>query len=277
MSFAPAPGLLPVNKDPLMRLAQSLSGAQDRESYAALVSYIHSLQPTDELAKVAQLFGFLTLMGHELPEAIASEQAKLRELLFQAHADFQKEVQTSAGYHDRLNERLSRLPSEIAAGVRPEAIAKTMSESFRQQILQSGLQDTQKLLAGSVGDLRRTTQGLDEAVKPLSERYTTLAGQIDRQARDLETQGNSLVRTAETIQRKNNELLAEMRSLHWTSVLALGIVALLVGVFAGITWEQRNVASLVGDLQNQISQFQQELKAAAPPAIQPPAKQLKKK
>jgi outer membrane murein-binding lipoprotein Lpp len=47
---------------------------------------------------------------------------------------------------------------------------------------------------------------------------------------------------------------------------------LLVGVFGGVTWEQRNVASLVIDLQNQIGQLQQDLKAPRPPAAEPSAK-----
>ena len=82
---APANGLRRATPDPLASLAQRLPDPQDREWYAQLVAYIQSLPPNDELVKVAQLFGFLTLLGRELPDAIAAEQNKMREFLLKAY------------------------------------------------------------------------------------------------------------------------------------------------------------------------------------------------
>jgi len=96
------------------------------------VSYIESLPPTDELVKVAKLFGFLTLMGQQLPDAIEAERGELRKLFTGAYTAFQQEVKTSQTYHDKLNERLSRLPDEIASGVKPDDIAAVMAERFRR-------------------------------------------------------------------------------------------------------------------------------------------------
>jgi hypothetical protein len=53
-----------------------------------------------------------------------------------------------------------------------------VSESFLQQILKTGLQDTQTLLSAAVGDLNKTTQTLNPAVKPLTTRYTNLASEV---------------------------------------------------------------------------------------------------
>ncbi|MDQ2840126.1 MAG: hypothetical protein M3Y72_03625 [Acidobacteriota bacterium] len=277
MSSAPVTGRAPSEKDPLLRLAQSLPEAENRESYAALVSYIHSLQPTDELAKVAQLFGFLTLMGYQLPEAIEKERGKLQKYLTDAYEKLQQEVKTNASYHAQLNARLSQLPGEIADGVNPEAIAQAMSESFRQQLLKTGLHVTQQLLAGSVGDLKKTTQALDNAVEPIARRYNDLAYAVEKRAANLDIQNNNLARTADMIQKKNAELVAEVRSLSWMMLLAVGLLILLVGVFGGVTWEQRNVGSLVVDLQSQISQLQQDLKAPAATSAKPGGEHLKKK
>ena len=104
----------PSEKDPLLSLAKQLPEAQDREWYARAGVLYPTLQPTDELVKIAQLFGFLTLMGHKLPEAIQDKQSDLRDMLLKAHAAFQEQVETNASYHDKLNERLSQLPAEIA-------------------------------------------------------------------------------------------------------------------------------------------------------------------
>jgi DNA repair exonuclease SbcCD ATPase subunit len=273
-----ANGLARSEKDPLLSLAQRLPEAQDREWYGALVSYIHSLQPTDELVKIAELFGFLTLMANKLPDAIADEQNKLRNYLSEAYEKLQQEIKTNASYHQKLNERLSQLPAEIAAGVKPDAIAKAMSESFRQQILKTGLQEAQTVLTSATSDLKTTTKALDAAIEPITKRYDNLALTVEKQATRLDSVGSQLARTADTIQSKNEQLMAEVRSWHGIWVVTASVAILLVGFFCGTTWEQRNVGDLVVSLQNQIAQLQQALKTpAAPSPAEPAGKHLKKK
>jgi len=267
---------MPSEKDPLLSLAKQLPEAQDREWYAQLISYIHTLEPTDELVKIAQLFGFLTMMGHKLPEAIQEKQSELRDMLLKAHLAFREQVQTNANYHAELNKRLSQLPAEIAEGVKPEAIVKTMTESFRQQIQNTGLEETQTLLTAAAGELRTTTRALDAAVKPITARYTSLASEVEKQAKSLTAQSNDLASTADKIQTQNAQLVAEAQNASWWSMLAVTVFALLVGVFCGITWEQRNVGSFVVDLQTQVGQLQQTIKNL-PAALNPPPLKKQKK
>ncbi len=276
MSSAPARRPMPSEKDPLLSLAKQLPEAQDREWYAQLISYIHTLEPTDELVKIAQLFGFLTMMGHKLPEAIQEKQSDLRDMLLKAHLAFRDQVQTNANYHAELNKRLSQLPAEIAEGVKPEAIVKTMTESFRQQIQNTGLQETQTLLTAAAGELRTTTRALDAAVKPITARYTSLASEVEKQAKSLTAQSNDLASTADKIQAQNAQLAAQAQNLSWWSLLAVTVFALLVGVFCGITWEQRNVESFVVDLQTQVGELQQMIKNL-PATLNPPPPRKQKK
>jgi DNA repair exonuclease SbcCD ATPase subunit len=276
MSSAPARSLPPSEKDPLWSLANQLPEAQDREWYAQLVSYIHTLQPTDELVKIAQLFGFLTMMGHKLPEAIQQKQSDLREMLLKAHAAFREQVETNANYHAELHKRLSQLPAEIADGVQPQAIVKAMSESFRQQIQNTGLQETEALLSTAAKDLKKTTKELAEAIEPITAQYNDLAYKVERRSADLNTQSNNLAATAEQIQTKNAELVAQAQRVNWMSMAALTVFALLIGVFCGITWEQRNVGSLVVDLQTQVGELQQIIKGL-PATLNPPSLPKKQK
>jgi hypothetical protein len=154
-----------------------LPDPQDREWFAGLVSYVDSLPSNDEFVKIAQLFGFLTLIGRELPENLAQERGRFRELLVKARTDFIQQIKTNAGYHDKLTERLNKLPEEIAKGVKLEAIAKVMSEAFRQQIAATGIQETKNLLSAATSDLKTVTRDLDAAVKPVTDRYGSLAAQ----------------------------------------------------------------------------------------------------
>jgi len=263
--------------DPLASLAARLPDPQDREWFARLVSYVQSLPANDEFVQVAQLFGFLTLIGRELPEQLEQQRQQLRKLLLDAHAEFKKQVQTNASYHDQLTESLNRLPEEIANGVKPAEIAKLMAESFRQQIAAAGLRETTSLLSVSTSDLKRVTRDLDEATRPLSDRYGNIADQIEKQAAALDSQTSKLLRTADRVQQKNSELLQEIRNLEWYWYAAIVVVLVLFGGILGATWEKRNLEGLVIGVQQQLDQLQQTVKDLIPPPPAPVAKKSEKK
>lgn len=172
--------------------------------------------------------------------------------------------------------KIAQLSAEIASGVKPEAIVKVMSESFRQQIQNSGLQDTQALLSTAAQNLKKATKDLGEAIEPITARYNDLAYKVERRSADLNTQSSNLARTAEHIQKKNAELVAQAQNANGWSMLALIVFALLVGVFCGITWEQRQVGSLVVDLQSQVGELQQIIKNL-PATLNPPPPPKKQK
>jgi hypothetical protein len=278
VSQSSANGVARTRPDALSSLAARLPDPQDREWFAQLVSYVDSLPPNDEFVKVAQLFGFLTLIGRELPETLAEERKQLRDMLSKAYTALQQEIKTNATYHEQLQQRLSQLPEEIAAGVRPADIAKAMSEAFRQQIAAIGLQDVKAVLSTTTTDLRQVARDLDAAVKPIAGRYGTLSDQIEKQASALDHQANRLLRAADALNKKNSELLQQVNSLSWYWYAAAGLVLLLLGGFCGVTWEHRNFGDTVSALQDQITHLQQSVKAASiQPAPAPgPAKKGKK-
>lgn len=263
--------------DPLTSLTTRLPDPQDREWFAGLVSYVQSLPPQDEFVQVAQLFGFLTLIGRELPEQLEQQRQQLRKLLLDAHAEFKKQVQTNADYHDRLAERLNRLPEELAHGVQPAEIAKAMAESFRQQIAGTGLRETASLLSMGTRDLQRVTRELDEAIRPLSERYGTLAGQMEQRTASLDAQTGQLLRTADLVQRKNVELLQEVRTLEWYWYVVVALVLILIGGSFGATWEKWNLEDTILGIQQQVDRLQQAVKPAPGISTPPVTRKSEKK
>lgn len=263
--------------DPLTSLAARLPDPQDREWFAGLVSYVQSLPPQDEFVQVAQLFGFLTLIGRELPEQLEQQRQQLRKLLLDAHAEFKKQVQINADYHDQLAERLNRLPEEIAHGVQPAEMAKAMAESFRQQIAATGLREATSLLSVSTSDLKRVTKDLDEATRPLSERYGNIAGQIEKQAAALDAQTGKLLRTADLVQRKNVELLQEVRTLEWYWYVVVVLALLLIGGSFGATWEKWNLEDTILGVQQRLDQVQQTIQTLVAPLPAPVPKKSEKR
>jgi hypothetical protein len=94
-------GTAHVTRDPLVSLVSRLTDPQDRETYAALISYFDSLPPGDELFRLVQLLGLLSLLGQRVPEALADFLAELRA-----------QTKVSAEYHAQVDGRLARLPQE---------------------------------------------------------------------------------------------------------------------------------------------------------------------
>ena len=97
----------------MARLAGSLPQTQDREAYAALMTYLSSLPPGDELRRVAELLGLLSLLGQRLPDALAAAITELREL-----------TERAGDYYGEIDARLAGLPAEIAAGVDVSKVAR---------------------------------------------------------------------------------------------------------------------------------------------------------
>jgi hypothetical protein len=151
----------------LAGLAGRLTDPQDRERYAAILTYLQRLPEEDEFSHLAELLGLLSLMGQRVPDAIAELLIELRS-------------QTGAAkeYYAQIDARLAGLPQEIAAGVDPSAIAKDMSHSFRQQLSQTALHETASLLKAAVITLKSLSTELVTTLQPisvtLSEKTTTL-------------------------------------------------------------------------------------------------------
>jgi hypothetical protein len=160
---------------------QRLTADKDRQEFAELLHWFRSQPADDEFSKVAKLLGFLTLVGNNLPEALAEEARAIRLL--------SERIEKANAATD---ERLSKLPSEIAASLDPSAIAKEMSHSFRQQLSQTALHETASLMKAAVITLKSLSTELVTTLQPvsvtLSEKTTTLLStlkeldQVEQQA-----------------------------------------------------------------------------------------------
>ena len=58
-------------QEALISLAARLTDPGDRERYAAVLSYVQRLPPTDEFRQLVDLMGSLTLLGQHIPNAMA--------------------------------------------------------------------------------------------------------------------------------------------------------------------------------------------------------------
>jgi hypothetical protein len=233
----------PARNSPLVGLAARLTAPTDRETYAALLSYFDSLPADDDMLKMAQLLGFVTLVGREIPGAV---NALLEELRAQA---------ATAGEHrQRIEDRLAKLPQEIADGVDPDEIADAMSERFRQQIAASGLQETAALLNQSLGHVHSLIAQVAVAFQPVPQQYKGIGETISS---DL----NKLVAASRAVQNHNSNLIARSQGDSWLKQVFLGFALALFGAVCGFLYEKKQTADWMADLDSQIQRIQPPVKA----------------
>jgi hypothetical protein len=233
----------------LARLAGRLTDPQDRETYAALISYVNSLPPGDELFRLVQLLGLLSLVAQRVPDALAEFLAELRE-----------QTKAAGDYHAQVDERLEHLPQEIAAGVDAGAIAKAMSEKFRQQLAATGLQDTATLLDISAKEIKTLSGNIAAALKPVTQEYRGISATISSEL-------TKLAIASANLREHNAQLFVQERSNRWLWQGLLGLALFLIGGVSGIMLEKRQTTDLLNNIGTQIELIQTP---ASPLAVRNP-------
>jgi len=212
-------------------LASRLTNTQDRETYSALMCYLNRLPPGDEFRHLAELLGLLSLVGQRIPEALG-------EFL----VEFRAQTKTEADYHGQVEARLANLPHEIALGVDPTVIAKGMSESFRQQLAASGLQDTAALLKAAVITLRTLSGEVTTTLKPVA---STLSNEMEK-----------LLTAARRVEEFNSQLVDQQRATRWLWQGLVGMVVFAIGALYGGVVEKRHTSDVLSNIGVQLQRIQ---------------------
>ena len=223
---------------PVIDLAGRLIDPQDRETYAALVSYVNSLPPGDELIRLMELLGLLSQMGQRVPDALAELLIELR-----------RQSRAAADYHGQVDARLAALPSEIAAGVDPGAIANAMSEVFRQRIEKTGLADVTGQLKLATGEIKSLADETTARLKPAASEIRGVTAAICSEVRKLAT-------AARDVEQHTARLVARERSNRWGLMALAALTLFLIGGICGIEVEKRQTSDLLTSLGSQIERVQ---------------------
>jgi hypothetical protein len=235
----------------VISLAGQLTDSKDRETYAALIAYINSLPPGDEFVRLAELLGLVSLVGQRVPDAMADFLGELRA-----------QAKAAADYHGQVDTRLAALPQEITAGVDPVAVAMAMSESFRQQLSATALQDTAALLKLATESLTKLSGELQGALKPAAGEYRGMISNITNEVKKLDS-------AARLVEQHNAALMVRERSNRWALRMAAVFVAFLVGGLCGIVLEKRQTVDVLRGLGLQVERAE---RPASVPIVEVPRK-----
>ncbi len=180
------------------------------------------LPPDDEVAHLAYSMGYLALLTRTTPALIAAERVRLTATLERLSSETAASVKSTADYHQRLNDRLSQLPGEIAQGIRPDALADQIVAAVREQFLNCGVPEVVRLLQGQVDSLRQLMT--QHAVTLIDFRH-----QLNETRNRATAALNSVKASGEAARESIDLWNKEMRQVQW---MCLGLV-LLLGLLMG--------------------------------------------
>ena len=214
-------------------IASQLEPGQ-REYFYQRMLYFRHLRPEDELLRVVEAMGLLALLIRDAPQAVAHEREQLAQLLETSLATMHAAGETGQAYQRRLDERLSRLPADLAEGISPEAIARTITESLRQQFVQSGLPATADALAAISQQLTQATGQFQRAAEELS----ACARRADDTRRASDQMTTSVAKATDTARVAVETVRQEFRLECVRAVWLLCGTACLFGILVGVVFER---------------------------------------
>src|SRR5213593_4864676 len=185
------PGLNLPEPDLIDRIANALP-AEVRADYYRELRHCRSLPENDEMLLILRAMQYLTLLMVQVPGRVAVERERLEQILPAALQSLEKLLKSSEAYKRQLDERLSRLPVEIAAGISPQAIAANINESLRQRFVQSTIPETARALAQVAEQMKKVTAEFGATASTLGNSYRGAAEEARRSIADL----NSVISAA---------------------------------------------------------------------------------
>ena len=204
---------------------------EQREYFYRRMMYFRHLRPEDEMLRLAEAMGFLTVVIREAPQEVARERELLAELLASSLKSMQVSQQASLAWQKQMEARLARLPDEISKGIDAETIAANLGESLRQQFHNTGLPGVADAMGAQAKSLRQASKELSTALDGFAHPKD---GAVARANDVLRRMKADLHNAGEHIRAQVDELGKE---LYWTiAVLCLG--ALLTGLAAGVVYQR---------------------------------------
>jgi hypothetical protein len=196
--------------------------------------YFRHLRPEDELLRLVEAIGLLALLIREAPHALAREREQMAQLLETSVATIHAAGEAGQTYQRQLDRRLRTLPADLADGIRPEAIARAITESLRQQFVQSGLPGTADALTAISRQLTQATGPFQRAAEQLS----ACAARADEARRASDQMSASVANATETARRTLDTVRREFRLEWMRAVWLLCGTAVLFGMLLGVLFER---------------------------------------
>ncbi|MBV9154646.1 MAG: hypothetical protein JO097_00155 [Acidobacteriaceae bacterium] len=201
---------------------------EQREYFYQRMTYFRHLRPEDEILRIAEAMGFLAVVIRETPLEMAQERELFGDLLASSLQAMQVSYQASVAWQKQMENRMAKLPEEIARGMNADIIAAKLSESIRQQFQQTGLPIVADTMSAQATTMRQASRELTAALEKFAHPSD---GAVSRVTQGLRSMKADLQNASEHIRAQMNGL---GKQLNWTiGVFCSGtlVIGLILGSF----------------------------------------------
>jgi hypothetical protein len=202
-----------------------------RAEYYRELRHCQSLPKNDEMLLILRAMQFLTLLTVQVPGQMAIEREKLAQQFISVMQKIQENHQSSKTYQKQLDERLGRLPAQIAEGLNPSTIAAKINESLRQEFARSTIPETGKALTLAAEQMKKATAEFGDTATMLTSSYFGVA---ERAQKAIDNMDGAISRAANAARQATKELSRTFLQQYRWALFALSSLALLVGICIGM-------------------------------------------
>ena len=215
------------------RIGQALP-VEVRPAYYRELRHCRSLPENDEMLRILRAMQFLTLLTREVPERVIAERERLERLFSEAIDGLKESAERTENYRRVLENRISALPGELAAGLRPELVACEINESLRQQFVQTTIPQTAQAMTNIAAQLKGAVTDFDKTAATLSHAHRGAAEQARQAIAGLDRAVSAAASTARQAAQELSSVF--QRELRW-SIYTLVSLTLVVAFGAGMLCE----------------------------------------
>ncbi len=235
MKAAAAPvEISPAEPDLIDRIANALP-EEIRAEYYRELRHCRSLPENDEMLRLLRAMQFLVLLIERAPARVAEERARLDKLLATAIDNITKMSAASEAWHVALQGRLTALPSDIAHGISPAAVAGKINENLRQEFMRSTIPKTAEAL-GLISD--RMKNVCSEFTITADSVGNAYRGAAEDARKAVDSLKSEISQAAETAARFTSELTVRYSKAYRWSLVMLAGGALIMGMAIGMMFER---------------------------------------
>jgi hypothetical protein len=208
--------------------------------YQNVRPWLRMLPPDDEIAHLAYSMGYLALLTRGTPALMATERAKMAAMLHRLTDEMTGTLTTIADYQKKLDDRLTALPTEIARGINPTALAAQLVAGVREQFMKCGIPEAGRLLREEGESFEQLAAAHVHKLMEVQENLYACQHRVTFVLDDVASSADSAKKSIDHWNR-------EMRKVQWVQIGSAWLIGLLLGalLYWWIIPPQRHLAQQV--------------------------------
>jgi hypothetical protein len=219
-------------KELIDRIAKKLPKDIAAEYYREMM-YCCSLPENDETLRILRILQILTSLMHGIPERVMIERNEFEHLFIETSSVLKTALGSSELYQKQLDEKLFRLPGEIAKGIQSKDIARDINESLQRQFNASTIPQTAVALATVAEQIRRVHSEFSSAASNIGDACRGSMAQAREAIEEMRTTIEGLAKAARSA---SEDLSVKFKSAYWKVWISALVAALFVGIVIGASY-----------------------------------------